>query len=53
MFKKKTVLVVGAGANAGHAANDLRMPTGKELAGRIASLLDNRFADGYRLVSGD
>jgi hypothetical protein len=41
-------VIVGAGAS-----SECALPTGAELKSRIASLLDIRFPDGYRLVGGD
>lgn len=47
MFRSKTVFVVGAGAS-----KELKLPTGPELKGRIAELLDMRF-DYSRQIAGD
>ena len=46
-MKKKTVFVIGAGAS-----KEFELPTGNELQGQIAKLVDIRFSD-RRLVSGD
>lgn len=48
MLEKNTLVVVGAGAS-----SECKLPTGFELKTRVASLLDMRFPDGYRLASGD
>jgi len=48
VFQAKTVFVVGAGASC-----EVHLPTGEQLKGLIARLLDIRFEDGYRMTSGD
>ena len=48
MFESNTLVVVGAGAS-----SECSLPTGCELKSRIASLLDIKFPNGYRLESGD
>ena len=48
MFKSKTVFVVGAGAS-----KEAGLPVGFELASKIAAMLDIRYQDFNRLVSGD
>jgi hypothetical protein len=48
-MKKNIVFVIGAGAS-----NEVHIPTGHELKGKISKLLDIRFDDfGYNLKSGD
>lgn len=48
MIRKKTVIVVGAGAS-----KEANLPTGYELKKEIAKLLDIRFEHGFNLISGD
>lgn len=48
MFDKKTLIVVGAGAS-----KEANLPTGYELKHRISAILDIRFEDGNRQISGD
>lgn len=48
MFEKKTVFVVGAGASA-----ELDLPVGSQLKDIIASKLNIRYDDGFRLAYGD
>lgn len=48
MFDKKTLIVVGAGAS-----KEVNLPTGYKLKHRISSILDIRFEDGNRQISGD
>ena len=48
MFARKTVLVVGAGAS-----REVNLPTGVELADKIASLLGFKFSFGTNIEEGD
>lgn len=48
MFKSKTLFIVGAGASC-----EAGLPSGEDLKGKIASLLDIRFEDGYQQNAGD
>lgn len=48
MFRRKTVLVVGAGAS-----YELDLPTGDDLKGDLATLLNITFPDGYSQKTGD
>ena len=48
MMRKKTVVVVGAGASA-----EVGLPIGKDLRGQIAGLLDIHFRDDGALQRGD
>jgi hypothetical protein len=48
MFRSRTLFIVGAGASC-----EAGLPSGEELKGEIASLLDIRFQDGYRQTTGD
>ncbi|MBO9102427.1 MULTISPECIES: hypothetical protein [unclassified Rhizobium] len=48
MFKRKTVLVVGAGAS-----SEMGLPVGDQLKAVLSSKLDLRFENGYDLSRGD
>jgi hypothetical protein len=48
MFRSKTLFIIGAGAS-----REVGFPLGLELKQTISTLLDIRFADGFRQLSGD
>ncbi|KAA2237693.1 SIR2 family protein [Salinarimonas soli] len=48
MFKSRTLFIVGAGASA-----EIGLPTGAALKEQIASAVDIRFEDGFRMTRGD
>src|SRR6266576_1369320 len=48
MASRKTLVIVGAGGS-----QEARLPTGRELKQKIASILDMRFKSGDRQIDGD